>query len=524
MTTISEFEQLLESNISQLNMTPGEIIPATVIDIKNDFIITNAGLKSEGIIPKSQFINSDGELEVAIGDVVEVTLDLVEDGYGETILSREKAKRKKVWTALEDLLKNQEIVSGKVCGKVKGGFTVELMDVKAFLPGSLVDVRPTKETDYLEGKTLDFKIIKMDKVRNNIVLSRKAVLLDQNSSSEEMKEKYAEGNTTKGFVKNLTDYGAFIDLGGIDGLLHITDIAWKRINHPQEILKVGDEIDVKVLKFDEEKNRVSLGMKQLTDDPWEKVEGNIELNSVYESKVVNIADYGVFVDLGDSIEGLIRTSELDWTNKNISPKKVLSLGDKINVKVIEIDEEKRRLSLSYKQCLPNPWEEFSNDHNKGDVIKSEIKSITDFGIFVGLDGGIDGLVHISDVTNLGKPEDFIRSYKKGNLIETVVLSIDAERERISLGLKQNIESNFDSLTQDLEVGSEISAEVVSVSDTGVYLKLDQNITGSLKLLQKELREILETSSLAVNQKIQCNIKSIDKKNFQVICTLFNTSE
>jgi small subunit ribosomal protein S1 len=306
--------------------------------------------------------------------------------------------------------------------------------------------------------------------------------------------------------------------------LHITDIAWKRINHPQEILKVGDEIDVKVLKFDEEKSRVSLGMKQLTDDPWEKVEGNIELNSVYESKVVNIADYGVFVDLGDSIEGLIRTSELDWTNKNISPKKVLSLGDKINVKVIEVDEEKRRLSLSYKQCLPNPWEEFSNDHNKGDVIKSEIKSITDFGIFVGLDGGIDGLVHISDVTNLGKPEDFIRSYKKGNLIETVVLSIDAERERISLGLKQNIESNFEPLTQDLELGSEISAEVVSVSDTGVYLKLDQNITGSLKLLQKELREIVETSSLAVNQKIQCNIKSIDKKNFQVICTLLDSSE
>ena len=524
MTTISEFEQLLESNISQLNMTPGEIIPATVIDIKNDFVITNAGLKSEGIIPKSQFINSDGELEVAIGDVVEVTLDLVEDGYGETILSREKAKRKKVWTALENLLKNQEIVSGKVCGKVKGGFTVELMDVKAFLPGSLVDVRPTKETDYLEGKTLDFKIIKMDKVRNNIVLSRKAVLLDQNSSSEEMKEKYAEGNTTKGFVKNLTDYGAFIDLGGIDGLLHITDIAWKRINHPQEILKVGDEIDVKVLKFDEEKNRVSLGMKQLTDDPWEKVEGNIELNSVYESKVVNIADYGVFVDLGDSIEGLIRTSELDWTNKNISPKKVLNLGDKINVKVIEVDEEKRRLSLSYKQCLPNPWEEFSNNHNKGDVIKSEIKSITDFGIFVGLDGGIDGLVHISDVTNLGKPEDFIRSYKKGNLIETLVLSIDAERERISLGLKQNIESNFEVLTQDLEIGSEISVEVVSVSDTGVYIKLDNNITGSLKLLQKELREIVESSSLAVNQKIQCNIKSIDKKNFQVICTLLNNSE
>ncbi len=302
MATSSEFEKLLESNISQLNMTPGEIIPATVIDIKNDFVITNAGLKSEGIIPKNQFVNSNGELEVSIGDVVDVTLDLVEDGYGETILSREKAKRKKVWSTLENYLNTQEIVSGKVCGKVKGGFTVELMDVKAFLPGSLVDIRPTKEIDYLEGKTLDFKIIKMDKIRNNIVLSRKAVLLDQTSSSDEIKEKYAEGNVTKGFVKNLTDYGAFIDLGGIDGLLHITDISWKRINHPQEILKVGDEIEVSVLKYDEEKNRVSLGMKQLTDDPWEKVEGNIKLNEVYESKVVNVADYGVFVDLGDSIE------------------------------------------------------------------------------------------------------------------------------------------------------------------------------------------------------------------------------
>ena len=524
MTTTSEFEKLLESNISQLNMTPGEIIPATVIDIKNDFVITNAGLKSEGIIPKSQFINSDGELEVSIGDVVEVTLDLVEDGYGETILSRDKAKRKKVWSTLENLLKNQEIVSGKVCGKVKGGFTVELMDVKAFLPGSLVDVRPTKETDYLEGKTLDFKIIKMDKIRNNIVLSRKAVLLDQNSSSEEIKEKYGEGNITKGFVKNLTDYGAFIDLGGIDGLLHITDISWKRINHPQEILKVGDEIDVKVLKFDDEKNRVSLGMKQLTDDPWEKVEGNIELDAVYESKVVNIADYGVFVDLGDSIEGLVRTSELDWTNKNISPKKVLNLGDKINVKVIEIDEEKRRLSLSYKQCLQNPWEEFSSKHQKGDIIESEIKSITDFGIFVGLEGGIDGLIHISDVTNMGKPEDFIRTYKKGSSIKSVVLSIDSERERISLGLKQYNESHFDLLIQDIKVGSEISADIASISDTGVYLKLANNLNGSLKLLQKELRDVLENNTLEAFQTIECNVKSIDKKNHQIICLLSANSE
>ncbi len=524
MATTSEFEKLLESNISQLNMNPGEIIPAKVIDIKNDFVITNAGLKSEGIIPKNQFMNSNGELEVSIGDVVDVTLDLVEDGYGETILSREKAKRKKVWSTLESYLNNQEIVSGKVCGKVKGGFTVELMDVKAFLPGSLVDIRPTKETDYLEGKTLDFKIIKMDKIRNNIVLSRKAVLLDQTSSSDEIKEKYAEGNVTKGFVKNLTDYGAFIDLGGIDGLLHITDISWKRINHPQELLKVGDEIEVSVLKYDEEKNRVSLGMKQLTDDPWEKVAGNIELNEVYESKVVNIADYGVFVDLGDNIEGLIRTSELDWTNKNISPKKVLSLGDNINVKVVEIDEEKRRLSLSYKQCLPNPWLEFSTNHEKGDIIKSEIKSITDFGIFVGLEGGIDGLVHISDVTNIGKPEDFIRSYKKGDVLETVVLSIDSDRERISLGIKQFIEANFDKFTELLSAGTSIEAEIVSISDTGVYMKTQNNITASLKLLQKELKSILEDDTLKVLQNVKCTIKSIDKKNYQVICTLQNDSE
>ena len=524
MATTSEFEKLLESNISQLNMTPGEIIPATVIDIKNDFVITNAGLKSEGIIPKNQFMNSNGELEVSIGDIVDVTLDLVEDGYGETILSREKAKRKKVWSTLENYLNNQEIVSGKVCGKVKGGFTVELMDVKAFLPGSLVDIRPTKETDYLEGKTLDFKIIKMDKIRNNIVLSRKAVLLDQTSSSEEIKEKYAEGNVTKGFVKNLTDYGAFIDLGGIDGLLHITDISWKRISHPQEILKVGDEIEVSVLKYHEEKNRVSLGMKQLTDDPWEKVDGNIELNEVYKSKVVNIADYGVFVDLGDNIEGLIRTSELDWTNKNISPKKVLSIGDNINVKVIEIDEEKRRLSLSYKQCLPNPWLEFSSNHQKGDIIKSEIKSITDFGIFVGLEGGIDGLVHISDVTNIGKPEDFIRSYKKGDTLETVVLSIDSDRERISLGIKQYIESNFDKFTENLSAGTTIEAEIVSISDTGVYMKIQNNITASLKLLQKELKSILEDDSLKVLDNIKCTIKTIDKKNYQVICSLQNDSE
>ena len=518
------FQELFEESLKTVEMKSGSIVVGTIIDVDKDWVTVHAGLKSEGIIPIDQFKDEKGELDVNIGDEVEVALDAVEDGYGETRLSREKAKRIKVWSTLENYLDNQEIISGKVCGKVKGGFTVELMDVKAFLPGSLVDVRPTKETDYLEGKTLDFKIIKMDKVRNNIVLSRKAVLLDQNSSSEEIKEKYAEGNVTKGFVKNLTDYGAFIDLGGMDGLLHITDISWKRINHPQEVLKVGDEIEVSVLKYDEEKNRVSLGMKQLTEDPWEKVDGNIELNEVYESTVVNIADYGVFVDLGNNIEGLVRTSELDWTNKNINPSKVLNLGDKINIKVIEIDDDKRRLSLSYKQCLPNPWVEFSNNHQKGDELRCEIKSITDFGIFVGLEGGIDGLVHISDITNIGKPEDFIRSYKKGDVIDFVVISIDSDRERISLGIKQYIESNFLKLTENIEIGSSVDAEIISISETGVYLKINGFLTGSLKLLQKELKDILESDNFEISQTIKCNIKSIDKKNHQLICTLQQNSE
>ena len=386
----SEFEVLFHDSMSNVDMTAGSIVTATVIEIRNDYVVINAGLKSEGIIPKNQFLNLKGELEISLGDEVEVTLDMIEDGYGETIMSREKAKRTKVWDELEKVQNSQENIEGKVSGKVKGGFTVDLMNIKAFLPGSLVDVRPTKETDYIEGKVLEFKIIKMDKIRNNIVLSRKAVLMDQNSSPEEIAEKYTEGKVVKGFIKNLTDYGAFIDLGGIDGLLHITDISWKRINHPSEILRVGDEMDVVVLKYDQEKNRVSLGMKQLDDDPWDKIPEKLELNAVYKGKVANIADYGVFVDLGDNVEGLVRTSELNWTNKNINPNKVVNLGDEIDVKVMEIDNEKRRVSLSHKQCLENPWTEFDDNNSKGDIVTSQIKSITDFGIFVGLDGGIDG--------------------------------------------------------------------------------------------------------------------------------------
>ena len=433
----SEFEILFNDSMDKLDMTPGSIVTATVIEIRNDYVVINAGLKSEGIIPKNQFLDVSGKLEIEIGDQVEVTLDIIEDGYGETIMSREKAKRTKVWSELESIQNSQEIIEGKVCGKVKGGFTVELMNIKAFLPGSLVDVRPTKETDYIEGKVLEFKIIKMDKVRNNIVLSRKAVLMDQNSSPEEVAEKYTEGKKVTGFIKNLTDYGAFIDLGGIDGLLHITDISWKRINHPSELLRVGDEIEVIVLKFDTEKNSVSLGMKQLLDDQWDKIPEKLEVGTSYNGVVANIADYGVFVDLGDNVEGLVRTSELNWTNKNINPNKVVNLGDEIQVKVIEIDNEKRRVSLSHKQCLDNPWSEFAENNNKGDIITSQIKSITDFGIFVGLDGGIDGLIHITDITaSEDNQEEAIRSYKKGDDVKSIILSIDSERERVSLGIKQ----------------------------------------------------------------------------------------
>jgi small subunit ribosomal protein S1 len=432
----SEFEVLFHDSMSNVNMTPGSIVTATVIEIRNDYVVINAGLKSEGIIPKNQFLDLKGELEISLGDKVEVTLDMIEDGYGETIMSREKAKRTKVWDELEKVQNSQENIEGRVSGKVKGGFTVDLMNIKAFLPGSLVDVRPTKETDYIEGKVLEFKIIKMDKIRNNIVLSRKAVLMDQNSSPEEIAEKYTEGKVVKGFIKNLTDYGAFIDLGGIDGLLHITDISWKRINHPSEILRVGDEMDVVVLKYDQEKNRVSLGMKQLDDDPWDKIPEKLELHAVYKGKVANIADYGVFVDLGDNVEGLVRTSELNWTNKNINPNKVVNLGDEIDVKVMEIDNEKRRVSLSHKQCLENPWMEFGDKNSKGDIVTSQIKSITDFGIFVGLDGGIDGLIHITDITSEDKQEEAIRSYKKGDDVTSIILSIDSDRERVSLGIKQ----------------------------------------------------------------------------------------
>ena len=516
MSTPGEFESLFKESVNKIDMTQGSIVNAEIIEIRDDYVIINAGLKSEGVITKNQFLDSDGNLEIKLGDTVEVMLDAIEDGYGETLFSREKAKRIKVWTELEKYQKSQEIIKGKVCGKVKGGFTVELMNIKAFLPGSLVDIRPSKEVDYLEGKTLDFKIIKMDKIRNNIVLSRKAVLLEQNSSPEETAEKYTEGKVFIGFIKNLTDYGAFIDLGGIDGLLHITDISWKRISHPSELLKVGDEINVVVLKYDSEKHRVSLGMKQLQKDPWEEVPNKLELNKKYKGKVINVVDYGAFIDLGNNIEGLIRTSELDWTNKNINPNKVVSVGEEVDVMVIEIDHEKKRISLSLKQCKENPWEQFNEKYKKGDKLKSKIKSITDFGIFIGLDGDIDGLVHITDIAVLEKQNDALRSFKKGDEIETIILSIDPERERVSLGLKQLKNGTFLESISNLKLEENINCIIQDVSENGIILTINDKINGILKLTQKELNECIKNQTYKKDDKVNLKIKSFDKKNHRVV--------
>ncbi|WP_419630720.1 30S ribosomal protein S1, partial [Thiolapillus sp.] len=426
------FAELLEESFTNTNLKPGAIVIGTVVGIDNESVIVNAGLKSEGVIPKSQFMNQDGELEVSVGDQVEVALEAVEDGSGMTRLSREKAKRHHAWAKLEKAFDNEEIVTGRITGKVKGGFTVDLQDLRAFLPGSLVDVRPVRDTAYLEGKDLEFKVIKLDQKRNNVVVSRRAVVEQEYSEErEKVLESLEEGVVIKGIVKNLTDYGAFVDLGGVDGLLHITDMAWKRVKHPSEVVEIGDEIDVRVLKFDKEKMRVSLGLKQLGEDPWDNIMRRYPVGTRLFGKVTNLADYGAFVEIEEGVEGLVHVSEMDWTNKNIHPSKVVQLGDEMEVMVLDIDEERRRISLGMKQCKPNPWDEFADSHKKGDHVTGKIKSITDFGIFIGLDGGIDGLVHLSDITWDEPGEDLIRDYKKGQELETVVLSVDPERERIS---------------------------------------------------------------------------------------------
>ena len=507
------FAQLFEESLVNKEMRPGTIVTGTVVDIQPDAVIVNAGLKSEGVIPIEQFYNNVGEIEVAIGDAVEVSLDAVEDGFGATRLSREKAKRAQVWTRLEKASEEGEIVKGVISGKVKGGFTVDIEDIRAFLPGSLVDVRPVRDTTYLEGKELEFKIIKLDQRRNNVVVSRRAVVESEYSAErEQLLETLQEGAEVKGIVKNLTDYGVFVDLGGIDGLLHITDIAWKRVKHPSEIVNVGDEIDVKVLKFDRERNRVSLGLKQLGQDPWEDLARRYPEGTRLFGAVTNIADYGCFVEIEDGVEGLVHVSEMDWTNKNVNPGKVVHISQEVEVVVLDIDEERRRISLGMKQCHTNPWEEFSATHNKGDHVKGTIKSITDFGIFIGLDGGIDGLIHLSDISWSDEGEEAVRDYKKGDEIEAVVLSVDAERERISLGVKQLEKDPFANFSGEHAKGSIVKGVIKEVDAKAATVDLGDGVEGTLRASELARDRVEDARTvLTVGQEIEAKYIGVDRK-------------
>ena len=475
------FAELFEQSQIENKMRPGSIISAKVLDIKSDTVIVNAGLKSEGIIPIDQFYDESGELEITIGDDIDVSLDSIEDGYGVTRLSREKAKRKIAWEELEKAHEENKTVTGIITDRVKGGFTVEVGKVRAFLPGSLVDVRPVRDTTFLEGKPIDFKVIKVDQRRNNIVVSRRAVVeTETNIDIDEVIETLKEGALVKGIVKNLTDYGAFIDLGGIDGLLHITDMAWKRVKNPSEIVGIGDEIEVKVLKFDSEKKRVSLGLKQMGDDPWLNLTKRYPEGENLSGKVTSLADYGCFVELEEGVEGLVHVSEMDWTNKNVHPSKLVHIGQEVNVKILDIDQERRRISLGIKQCEENPWEKFASNHNKGDHVTGTIKSITDFGIFVGLDGGIDGLVHMSDVSWNDDMEASARNFSKGDEIKTVVLGVDSDRERISLGIKQLEDDPFSSFVTANQKGSLVNGIVKKVDQELVVISLTDEVEGTLK--------------------------------------------
>lgn len=508
------FAELFEESVSNLNTTVGTIINGTVVDINKDAVIVYAGLKSEGIIPIDQFKVTDGVLEVEVGDTVEVALDMLEDGYGETKLSREKARRAKAWTELETVHESGETVTGTITGKVKGGFTVELGDLRAFLPGSLVDVRPVRDTSYLEGKELEFKVIKIDLKRNNVVVSRRAVVESEYSAErEELIDALKEGAVVKGIVKNLTDYGAFLDLGGVDGLLHITDMAWKRVKHPSEIVAIGDEIEVRVLKFDKEKTRVSLGLKQLDDDPWRDIDRRYPENTRIFGKVTNIADYGCFVEIEEGIEGLVHVSEMDWTNKNVNPAKIVSLGDEVEVMILDIDEERRRISLGMKQCKNNPWDDFATTHDKGSEVTGTIKSITDFGIFVGLDGGIDGLVHLSDLSWSDTGEEAVRNYKKGDELRAMVLSVDAERERISLGVKQMEKDPFSGFFAEHPKGSIVTGKVRDVDAKAAIIDLGDGVEGVLKA-SEIARDRIEDASTVLKEgdEVEAKFIGVDKKS------------
>jgi small subunit ribosomal protein S1 len=508
------FAELFEESLSNTQLRTGAIIIGTVMDITSEAVIVNAGLKSEGVIPRSQFLNTSGEIEVAVGDQVEVALDAVEDGYGATRLSREKAKRDQAWKVLEKAHEADETVIGRINGKVKGGFTVELSDIRAFLPGSLVDVRPVRDTAYLEGKDLEFKVIKLDRRRNNVVVSRRAVVEQEYSEErDKLLENLQEGQEIKGVVKNLTDYGAFVDLGGIDGLLHITDMAWKRVKHPSEVVEIGDEISVKVLKFDRERNRVSLGLKQMGDDPWVNLSRRYPESTRMFGKVTNIADYGCFVEIEEGVEGLVHVSEMDWTNKNVHPSKIVSLGEEVEVMVLDIDEERRRVSLGIKQCKSNPWDEFAATHNKGDHVSGSIKSITDFGIFIGLDGGIDGLIHLSDISWDDEGEDAVRQFKKGDEVETVVLSVDPERERISLGIKQLAQDPFSSFVAANEKGSLVKGTIAEVDAKGAVVSLGDGVEGYLRASELSRDRVEDARSmLKEGDDIEAKFLGVDRKN------------
>jgi small subunit ribosomal protein S1 len=508
------FAELFEESIASHQMKPGTILSASVVAVNSDVVIVNAGLKSEAVIPASQFYNETGDIEVVVGDVVEVALDSFEDGFGETRLSREKAKRARTWTALEKAFENSEIVNGVINGRVKGGFTVEVETVRAFLPGSLVDIRPVRDPGYLEGKVLEFKVIKLDQRRNNVVVSRRAVVEEEYSAEREaLLDSLQEGNVVKGIVKNLTDYGAFVDLGGIDGLLHITDMAWKRVKHPSEVVNVGDEVEVKVLKFDRERSRVSLGMKQLGADPWQALARRYPANTRLFGKVTNIADYGCFVEVEEGVEGLVHVSEMDWTNKNVNPSKVVQIGDEVEVMVLEIDEERRRISLGIKQCKSNPWAEFAAVYNKNDKVNGQIKSITDFGIFVGLNGEIDGLVHLSDLSWDLPGEEAVRNYTKGQEVEAVVLAIDPERERISLGIKQLDRDPFSTFLAENPKGSMVKGVVREVDARGAIIDLADGIEGYLRASELSRDRVEDARTvLKAGEEVEARFTGVDRKN------------
>ncbi len=511
------FAELLEESLNSSEMKPGAVIEAEVVDINGDYVIVNAGLKSESEIPASQFRDSEGAVQVNIGDRVEVAIETVEDGYGNTRLSRERARRAKSWEVLESAFAEQSIVTGILTGKVKGGFTVSIDEVRAFLPGSLVDVRPVTDTLFLENKQLEFKVIKLDRVRNNVVVSRRAVVeKEMEVERAELLQNLEEGQVVKGMVKNLTDYGAFVNLGGLDGLLHITDIAWKRVKHPSDVLEVGQELDVRVLKFDRERNRVSLGLKQLGEDPWSDIARRYPANTRIFGKITNLTDYGVFVELEEGVEGLVHVSEMDWTNKNVHPSKVCHLGDEVEVMVLEIDSERRRISLGIKQCTSNPWEEFAATHNRNDRITGQIRSITDFGVFIGLTGGIDGLIHLSDLSWDRSGEDIAREFKKGDEVTAVVLSVDPDRERISLGIKQAEDDPFSAYVSANSKGSVVKGVVGTIDEKGAVVHLEDGVEGYLRAAELS-RDFVGDARNALQQgaEVEARITSIERKSRRI---------